>query len=112
MDAEFKKVSQSDIKKLGLQDRGQAIVHCADCSSELMVFQITKNNDDLKRDGLDPVTTRIKVCCSICDGESYIRTLEGQFYPGAPGDDMAFEPIECDDSNNYDIRFRAWKRIK
>lgn len=108
MDAEFNRVSADDIEKLGLKDRGQATIHCADCSCELMVFQITKNNKDLVADDINPIATRIMVHCGMCGGSSYIRTLEGQFYPGAPKDNMGFEPIECENSDTCDVCFRAW----
>lgn len=108
MNAEFRRRSETDIKKLGLQDRGSVSISCPDCSSKLMVFQITKNNNDLIAEKLDPIETRVVVLCDICGSKSYVTTIEGQFYPGAPDNNMGFEPIELKDLHRCDVVFRAW----
>lgn len=97
--------------KLGLQDRGLVKFDCADCSKNLMVFQITKNNVDLAAESVKSMSTKIRVQCS-CGGSSYTKDVEGQFYPGSPNDSMKFEPIDIDDvarQSGVDILFRTWE---
>lgn len=95
---------------LGLKDRGCKIIKCDNCSKDLMVFQITKNNQDLINEGNKPVFTRVMVLCCLCDNESKVETIEGQFYTGAPNDKMGFEPIEkYSGVREADIYFSAWE---
>lgn len=109
--AEFRKIERQP-KLLGLQNRGKREVKCADCGELLMVFQITKNNDDIIRDGGKAISTQVLVDCGFCQGLSYVQTIDGQFYPGAPNDQMVFEPLEAKDARvQCDIYFKAWPKI-
>lgn len=95
-------------QKLGLQDRGVTTVECVDCSKHLMVFQITKNNEDLEK----PVSTKILIECGFCGGMSYVKNIDGQFYPGAANDNILFEPLDPKTPKcfEYDVLFRAWPK--
>lgn len=103
---EIKKAEEKQL--LGLKDKGKINIDCADCGKQLMVFQICKTNEDLIKDGLSPIKCKILVCCGLCGGQSLIIEVNGQFYPGAPNDQMGFENIE----NNAacDFTFRVWKK--
>ncbi len=94
---------------LGLQDRGKIEIECADCGKSLMIFQITKDNNDLVNDGKDAITNQILVKCGFCGGRSYSTTINGQFYPGLPNDDMYFEPISIE-GVECDICFGVWPK--
>ena len=62
---------------------------------------------DLAEIKADPVTTAVRCKCGICGGTSYVKTIEGQFYPGAAEDNIAFEVQEPPDGET--IVFRAWR---
>jgi hypothetical protein len=94
-------------KKAGLKNRGEISVDCADCGAALMRFLIVRNNVDLAELGVDPVTTTVRCKCGICGGTSYVKTIEGQFYPGAAEDNIAFEVQDPPDGET--IVFRAWR---
>ncbi len=94
-------------QKLGLQDRGITIVECADCNKHLMVFQVTKNNEDLE----NPICTKILVDCGFCSGMSYVQNIDGQFYPGAANDNTLFEPLDSKAARmECDVLFKAWPK--
>ncbi len=95
--------------KLGLTDEGCMDIDCADCGQDLMVLQKTKSNATLIQEGESPIKTVILVLCEICGGRSYLKTVEGQFYPGSPNDEMGFEPVDADEWDHADIVFKAWK---
>lgn len=95
---------------LGLQDRGYKVIKCNCCQKTLMIFQITKDNNDLIKENNKPIFTRIMVLCGFCDNESRVETIEGQFYPGSPDDSISFEPIEkYKGTREADVYFVAWK---
>jgi hypothetical protein len=108
--AEFKN-TRNGKKSLGLQNRGIEKIECADCGALLMVFQITKSNKDLNDESSSSVITKVVVDCGLCGGLSYVKTINGQFYPGAANDNMLFEPLDAKDARvSCDIRFRAWEK--
>ena len=91
----------------GLKNRGEVSVDCADCGAQLMTILIVRNNADLAEIGASPVTTQLRCACGICGGKSYVQTVEGQFYPGAAADDIAFEVQEPDGEV---VVFKAWRQ--
>ena len=93
--------------RLGLTDEGCLIIDCADCGQDLLVLQKTKSNATLIQEGESPIETTILVLCQTCEGRSYVKTVEGQFYPGSPNDKMGFEPVSTD-GRDVDVVFKAW----
>jgi len=112
MDNETPKASigQRESRNLGLQDRGIMELKHDDDGSVLMVFQITKNNEDLKDEGFDPSITNI-VAVDKDDNKIGAATILGQFYPGAPDNHTVFEPVEnVLNFTDADIVFRVWRK--
>lgn len=88
----------------GLCDQGQITFKCSNCDHELLVLQLVTAADTNK----SKVLTRIAVKCGFCGGYSYVEQVSGQFFPGAPNDDMIFEPMESDSgSPEADVLFEA-----
>ena len=54
-------IGQREPRNLGLQDRGVIELKHEDDGRVLMVFQITKNNEDLKAGGFDPAITNVVI---------------------------------------------------
>ncbi len=104
-------VGERKARNLGLQDRGTIeLKHYANESIVLMVFLVTKNNADLIKEGLKPMTTKIIAVDKKGQAIGEI-IVEGDFYPGAPDDKTAYEPL--DDISNFsdvDLVFRVWKK--
>lgn len=101
-------------RKPSLKNRGEIAVACADCGTALMSFLVVRNNDDLRAlpQPVEPITTRVRCDCGICGGKSYVHTIEGQFYPGAAQDNIAFEPLDRDEQNGEGhavTTFKAWR---
>lgn len=94
--------------KTGIHNRGEVAFDCADCGQPLMKCLITRNNDDLKTLGVDPVVSRVQVQCGICGGRSYIKDVEGCFHPGAAADDIGFDLISQEEDTL--TVFRAWRK--
>jgi len=91
----------------GLQDKGVVIIKCADCGHELLQLQLATTDSDDKA----KVLTRIIVQCGFCDGFSYVKQIPGQFYPGAPNDNMIFDIVDnVKDAPEADVIFKAWKK--
>ena len=107
MDKSEIRMNQTDGKDRqlkGLQNKGVVHIECADCGKDLLVLQLTSVGD-VPSD----ILTRIVVKCGSCSGYSWVRQVPGQFYPGAPSDDMAFEILEGDyEAPDADVVFRAW----
>lgn len=93
---------------LGLKDRGKIEIDCADCGKSLMVFQICKTNEDLAKEKLPPIECKVMVNCGLCGGKSHVTKICGQFYPGAPNDNICFENI--DGNAKCDFAFRIWEK--
>lgn len=93
-----------------IRDCGTIQLDCSECGSPLLVLQL------VNRDGSDTVETttltRVVVQCGMCNGFSIVREVRGQFYPGSPSDDMAFEPTQSGIENapEADVTFRAWTK--
>ena len=103
-------IGQREPRNLGLQDRGIMELKHEDDGRVLMVFQITKNNEDLKAEGFDPAITNI-VAVDKNNNKIGEATILGQFYPGAPDNHTIFEPL--DDVLNFtdaDVVFRVWRK--
>lgn len=91
----------------GLQDNGMVNFTCQDCGQQLLVLQLTAVGKDAKSN----VLTRVVVRCRDCGGCSYVQQISGQFYPGAPGDNMAFDISEnIDGVPEHDVLFEAWSK--
>lgn len=91
----------------GLQNEGSVNFYCADCGKYLLVLQLTTIDGDKDID----VLTRVVVFCCACGGFSHVKQIPGQFYPGAPSDDMIFDV--SDDKTGApetDVLFKAWAK--
>lgn len=103
-------IGQRESRNLGLQDRGIMELKHEDGGEVLMVFQITKNNEDLKAEGFDPSITNV-VAVDKDDNKIGEATILGQFYPGAPDNNTVFEPIDgVLNFTDADIVFRVWRK--
>ncbi len=103
-------IGEREPRNLGLQDRGIMELKHQDNGTVLMVFQITKNNDDLKNEGHDPSIVRV-VAVDKDDNKIGELIVLGQFYPGAPDNHTVFEPL--DGVLNFidaDVVFRVWRK--
>lgn len=98
----------SDDKELkGLQDQGKMIFDCAECETTLLVLQLVTTAKTTKA----KVLTRIAVRCEKCGGYSCVQQVPGQFYPGAPNDNMCFDVLEGDKcAPEADVLFKAWSK--
>ncbi len=104
----------SDDKSLkGLQNNGLVNFECADCGKPLLVLQLVSTiiEDFNKNMAESEILTRIAVKCGLCGGCSYVQQIPGQFFPGAPNDQMVFD-ISDDDTDipEVDILFKAWSK--
>ena len=100
--------ADSDDKQLkGLKNEGIVTLECADCGESLLCLQLASTKGDTQAQ----VLTRVAVKCCLCGGFSYVKQVPGQFYPGAPSDDMAFD-VSDDDTGapEADVLFKAWKK--
>lgn len=88
----------------GLQDEGLVDFCCRSCNKLLLVLQMTSFKVNPKA-----VLTRIVVECGSCNDYSPVQQISGQFYPGAPSDDMAFDVVgDHTGAPETDVLFRAW----
>jgi len=79
----------------GVADNGVVDFSCADCGKSLLCLQKTTTH------GVDnSILTRVAVACGFCGGKSYVETIDGQFYAGAPNDETI---IDTKDPADYDI---------
>lgn len=100
-------VNEDDIKLKGLQNQGKSRFECADCGAELLVLQLVTTEQAVESE----VLTRVAVHCCQCGGYSYVKQIPGQFYPGAPNDDMCFDVLDNDaNAPEADVLFKAWKK--
>lgn len=80
---------------------------CAECGKSLMMFKLVTTPETTEVE----VLTRIAVRCEECGGYSYVKQIPGQFYPGAPNDNMGFDILTGDENAPCaDILFKAWKK--
>jgi len=91
----------------GLTNEGIVNFDCADCGETLLCLQLV----NIKGDTQAQVLTRVAVKCGLCNGFSRVQQVSGQFYPGAPSDDMGFD-ISDDDTGapEVDVLFKTWKK--
>ncbi len=104
------KTDRDDRVLKGLQDKGTVNFNCKNCGELLMVFQLTSVDQESPT---VEVLTRVAVKCCLCDGFSLVQQLSGQFYPGAPSDQMAFDILDdysFDDAPEVDVLFKAWSK--
>ncbi|KKL49271.1 hypothetical protein LCGC14_2317130 [marine sediment metagenome] len=103
-------IGQRAPRSLGLQDRGIVELKHDDDDRVLMVFQITKNNEDLKNEGLEPAITNV-VAVDKNNNRIGAAIILGQFYPGAPDNHTVFEPLESVlNFTDADVVFRVWRK--
>lgn len=100
-------VNGEDRQLKGLQDRGHVDFECANCGKSLLVLQLAT----IEGDDSPEILTRVAVQCGLCGGCSYAEQISGQFYPGAPSDQMAFD-VSDDDTGapEVDVLFKAWEK--
>ncbi len=70
----------------GLKNGGIVNFKCNSCDQPLLVLQLVKTNNDKSS-----VLTRIAVQCGLCGGCSDVKQISGQFYSGAPNDQMLID---------------------
>ena len=100
-------VNNDDKPLKGLQNRGLVNFDCADCEKRLLVLQLTT----VERSDKAEVLTRMAVKCCKCGGFSYVQQIPGQFYPGAPSDQMGFDILDDDTgAPDADVLFKAWNK--
>lgn len=79
---------------LGITDKGTIIASCNKCKENLMIFQLTKTNEELVKENKNPITTKIAIFCENCKHINKVVSIKGQFYPGAISDQIKFETDE------------------
>lgn len=88
------KLNVGEIKEripLGISDKGNIIASCSKCMKNLMVFQLTKTNEELVKELKSPITTKIAIFCEKCKHINSVFSIRGQFYPGCVDDKSKFE---------------------
>lgn len=100
---DINRIDRDDKPLKGLQDRGLVNFECADCGRPLLVLRLT----DMDNNDKSGVLTRIVVRCGLCFGSSYTKEICGQFYPGAPNDNMLFDVIDDNRAPEADVIFEA-----
>lgn len=88
------KLNVGEIKEripLGISDKGNITASCSKCKKDLMVFQLTKTNEELVRESKEPITTKLAIFCESCNHINEVIQIKGQFYPGAANDQTKFE---------------------
>lgn len=91
----------------GLQNKGLVSFECANCGKSLLILQLVI----VKNDNRSEILTRIAVKCGFCDGFSYVQQIPGQFYPGAPNDQMGFDILDDNTgAPEADVLFRTWSK--
>lgn len=76
---------------LGISDKGSIVATCSKCMKNLMVFQLTKTNEELVKELKSPITTKIAILCEKCKHINSVFSIRGQFYPGSIDDQTKFE---------------------
>lgn len=88
----------------GLKDGGMVTLRCTTCMRKLLCLQLTS----IEGEPTCSVLTRIAVLCGFCGGHSCVEQVIGQFYPGAPSDDVMIDLDNRDTTVvETDILFRA-----
>lgn len=100
-------VDSRDKSLKGLQNGGLVNFECADCGKPLLVLQLATVESSNKSE----VLTRIVVKCGLCGGFSHVQQISGQFYPGAPSDQMVFDVLDDNiGAPEADVLFKAWSK--
>lgn len=76
---------------LGISDKGNIVASCSRCKKDLMIFQLTKTNEELIKELKPAIITKIAVLCENCRHINSVIQIKGQFYPGAISDKAKFE---------------------
>lgn len=106
-DLNTRQVSREDKTLKGLQDRGIVNFDCSDCGTPLLVLQLTA----VENAPIAEILTRVAVKCCGCSGFSEVQQILGQFHPGAPSDNTAFDILDDHTgAPEADILFKAWKK--
>lgn len=88
-------------------NRDSVNFECADCGEPLLVLKLTAVEGIEK----SKTFTQVVVKCILCGGFSYVQQIIGQFYPGAPSDQMLFDVLDdIDGAPKADVLFKAWRR--
>lgn len=91
----------------GLHNEGIILLECAECGKPLICLQLASIEGNTRTQ----VLTRVVAKCGLCGGFSYVKQVLGQFYPGAPSDNMVFDILDDDtDAPEADVLFKAWKK--
>ncbi len=98
---------QQERQLKGLVDRGIVALCCADCGEKLLCLQLTSISKEPQPQS--QVLTRVVAKCGFCSGYSYVEQVAGQFYPGAPNDQIGFD-VENDTTGapEADFLFKTW----
>jgi len=100
---------------LGISDKGNIVASCGKCKKDLMIFQLTKTNEELVKESKEPITTKLVIFCESCNHINEVIQIKGQFYPGAANDQTRFEVdenIQHGDglTPNCDVVFKVSRR--
>lgn len=88
----------------GLKDGGIITLNCTSCQRELLCLQLTSIADE----PIASVLTRIAAKCGFCGGYSEVKQVAGQFYPGAPSDNIVIDIMSNDGTIiETDVLFKA-----
>ena len=88
----------------GLKDGGIVTLSCTSCQRELLCLQLTS----IVGEPAASVLTRIAAKCGFCGGHSEVEQVSGQFYPGAPSDDLMIDLADNDSvAIETDVLFKS-----
>lgn len=101
------RVNRDDKKLKGLQNKGIVNFDCDYCDNPLLVLQLTSIDNKPS----SSVLTRVSVKCCVCNCFSSVKQISGQFHPGAPNDNMAFDVLDDDEgAPEADVLFKVWRK--
>ncbi len=101
------RISAEDKTLKGLQDMGLIDFECPKCNKSLLTLQVVaiEGSNEVE------ILTRVGVKCRMCESFSCIQQISGQFYPGAPNDQMVFDVLNDDTgAPEVDVLFEAWNK--
>ena len=88
----------------GLRDKGTIEIKCANCDALLLCLRMVGIEDDPDDDTL----TKVAVQCGFCGNSSCVQEIYGQFFAGAPNDDITFDVIDNHPHlDDVDVCFRS-----
>ncbi|KKN91279.1 hypothetical protein LCGC14_0221470 [marine sediment metagenome] len=101
------RVNADDKPLKGLVNKGYKTFKCTGCNKPLLALQLTA----IEGESVVEVLTRIAVLCCACKSFSCVQQISGQFHPGAPNDQMAFDVLDDDTgAPEADVLFKAWSK--